>query len=363
MMVLVAISGAFTTPAVPTKKTASVTAGARLSTQLVFARASSATTFAPPMSISDTCSTDVTSALNSWFASLPKGATVNLPNGACYLVSNSSSALLTIQDTEWLTINGHGTTFKQNTFDNVGDPQSPVLTIGGNFALTINNVTLRGPGSNGGWNDEGNAGILMWQNFAVRLNGVTITSVEGDGLDVYPLGNEPGVNWYVVVDHSTIENVGYKAIVPEAADHFTVENSTLASDDIDAEVDFSCQPPQLPLSDCGTFADPAIGCGQHDAREQLISERPLARGRDELHAGRQLDDRGQQFRHREPGGAVRRHVQPEPLGAADVRAPKWFDHRGQHQYELPTTLLWRRQPLRAPAGLDKRHHRQQSLRL
>src|ERR1700677_3522074 len=157
MMVLVAISGAFTTPSALAKKTASVTAGTRLRTQLArFAQASSATTFAPPMSISDTCSTDVTSALNAWFASLPKGATVNLPTGACYLVSNSSSALLTIQDTEWLTINGHGTTFKQNTFDNVGDPQSPVLTIGGNFALTINNVTLRGPGSNGGGDDEGN---------------------------------------------------------------------------------------------------------------------------------------------------------------------------------------------------------------
>ena len=195
------------------------------------------------MSISDTCSTDVTGALNSWFAGLPKGATVNLPSGACYLVSNSSSALLTIQDKEWLTINGNGTTFEQRTYDDAGDPQSPVLTIGDNVALTINNVTLRGPSSNGGWNDEGNAGILMWQNFAVTLNNVTITSVEGDGLDVYPLGNEPGVNWYVVVHHSTIENVGYKAIVPEAADHFTVENSTLASDDIDAEVDFSRQPP------------------------------------------------------------------------------------------------------------------------
>jgi hypothetical protein len=99
----------------------------------------------------------------------------------------------------------------------------------------------------------------MWQNFAVQFNGITITNVEGDGMDVYPLSNEPGVNWYVTLNHSTIENVGYKAIVPEAADHFTIENSTIVSDDIDAEVDFACEPPQLPLSDCGTFAFPAIG--------------------------------------------------------------------------------------------------------
>ena len=260
MMILVAIGGAFTTPSAHAEKTPSVTGGARQSTQLVrFAPAVSAPTFAPPKAISDTCSADVTGALNYWFAKLPKGATVNLPSGACYLVSNSHSSLFTLHNTRWLTINGNGTTFKQNRYDSAGDPQSPVLTLGGNIALTINNVTLKGPGSNGGWNDEGNAGILMWQNFAVWLNGVTITSVEGDGMDVYPLGNEPGVNWYVVFDHGTIENVGYKAIVPEAADHFTVQNSMLASDDIDAEVDFSCQPPQLPLAECGTFAVPSIG--------------------------------------------------------------------------------------------------------
>jgi hypothetical protein len=93
MMVLVAIGGAFTALSALAEKTPSVTAGARQSTQLVrFARALSATTFAPPMSISDTCSTDVTGALNSWFASLPKGATVNLPSGACYLVDAISFA-------------------------------------------------------------------------------------------------------------------------------------------------------------------------------------------------------------------------------------------------------------------------------
>jgi len=217
-------------------------------------------TFTPPASISDNCSKDVTDLLNFWFAILPRDATVNLPPNACYLVSNSHSSLLTIQHTFELTINGNGTTFQQNTYNSAGDPQSPVLTMGRNIALTINNVTLRGSGpSGGGWNEEGNAGILMWQNFAVALNGITITNMEGDGMDVYPLGNEPGVNWYVDLNHSTIENVGYKAIVPEAADHFTVENSTLVSNDIDAEVDFSCQPPQLPLADCGTFAVPAIG--------------------------------------------------------------------------------------------------------
>jgi hypothetical protein len=271
MMLLATIGGTFASHQLgQSERTASVTKDARSVTgrtgqsiRLVRSvRALSVKTFAPPASISDNCSKDVTGPLNFWFAILPRDATVNLPRNACYLVSNSSSSLLTIQHTFGLTINGNDTTFKQNTYNSAGDPQSPVLTIGGNFALTVNDVTLFGPSSNGGWNSEGNAGILMWQNFAVQLNGITITNVEGDGMDLYPnYTGTPGagVNWYVNLNHSTIENVGYKAIVPEAADHFTVENSTLISDDIDAEVDFSCQPPQLPLADCGTFADPSVG--------------------------------------------------------------------------------------------------------
>ena len=40
--------------------------------------------------------------------SLPMGATVNLPHGACYLVSNSPTSLLIIHAKTMLTINGNG---------------------------------------------------------------------------------------------------------------------------------------------------------------------------------------------------------------------------------------------------------------
>jgi hypothetical protein len=230
--------------------------GARHTRLVGSTQAVSLTSFTPPASIADNCSTDVTAVLNFWFAMLPTGATVNLPHGACYLVSNSNSSLLTLERTVFLTINGNGTTFKQNTYDNTNDPQSPVLTIGHNFGLTINNVTLNGPTSHGAWFDEGNAGILMWENYGVNLTGITITNVEGDGMDVYMLNNDPGVNWYVTLNHLTIENVGYKAMVPEAADHLTIENSTFISNDIDAEVDFSCEGN---LPNCGTMAVPSVG--------------------------------------------------------------------------------------------------------
>jgi hypothetical protein len=215
----------------------------------------SVVTYSPPATIPHTCAQDATTALNTWLSSLPAFATANLPSGACYLVSNSPSSLLTIRGSWGLTINGNGSTFKQ-TYKPTGNAQVPVLTVGGNVSLTVNNLTVRGLSGTGGGNVEGDAGILMWQNAGVALNSVTITSVEGDGLDVYPLGNKPGVNWYVSLNHSTISDVGYHAIVPEAADYFSVSNSTISDGDIDAEVDFNCQGN---LPNCGTLSSPAIG--------------------------------------------------------------------------------------------------------
>jgi len=200
----------------------------------------------------------MTTELNLWFASLPAGTVVDLPSDGCYLVSNSSSSLLAIENTSRLTINGEGATFEQGSYSNGGnnDP-GPILTLGFDRDLTIKNITVRGPSSAGGSEDEGDTGILMWQNTVVNLDGVTITTVEGDGLDLYPLGNEPGVNWNVTMDDSTIENIGYHAIVPEAVNGFTFEGSTLSSGDIDAEVDFSCQS-TWPFG-CGRLNNPDIG--------------------------------------------------------------------------------------------------------
>lgn len=213
------------------------------------------TAYSPPSSISTTCSVGATAALNTFFAGLPKNATVNLPQGACYAVSNTPTSLFAIEHTQDLTINGNGATFHQRLYAPAGDPKSPVLTLGGNLGLTINNLTLSGPSSSGGGNVEGDIGLLMWQNWAVSLSGITIQNVEGDGLDVYPHGNLPGVNWYVTLNNSTIRNVGYHGIVPEAADGFYVTNSTI-SGDIDAEVDFNCE---NDLPNCGTLAQPSIG--------------------------------------------------------------------------------------------------------
>ena len=116
----------------------------------------SETPLTPPTSIDATCSTDMTTELNLWFASLPAGTVVDLPSDGCYLVSNSSSSLLAIENTSRLTINGEGATFEQGSYSNGGnnDP-GPILTLGFDRDLTIKNITVRGPSSAGASEHEG----------------------------------------------------------------------------------------------------------------------------------------------------------------------------------------------------------------
>ena len=147
----------------------------------------------PPASIAADCSTDVTAQLNSWFASLASGTTVSLAQGACYEVAttlNPDSANvyvpLTLDSTSGLTINGNGATFEQPVYnpDDGGCSQDvfdPVVWLTGNTNLTINDVTLDGPGTcsaGGGAGTEGDYGILVGKtatgNSGLTMNGVTI---------------------------------------------------------------------------------------------------------------------------------------------------------------------------------------------
>jgi hypothetical protein len=163
MTLLAAVGGTFATnrsgQSIETKNAVAKELGSSVTgphpdIQLVRYAGASSLTFTPPSSISSNCSTDVTAALNFWFAALPMYATANLPKNACYLVSNSNDSHLMIQHKWGGTVNGNGTTFKQTHYNPVNDPQNPVLTLWSNLGLAINNVTLSGPrglGTNGGF--------------------------------------------------------------------------------------------------------------------------------------------------------------------------------------------------------------------
>jgi hypothetical protein len=111
----------FGPPAQPTKS-APTTATSRPSTTTTTApKLTTTTTTQPgaltaPSSIADNCSSDVTSALNSWIEHLKSGAVVDLPANACYAVSNTSTTL-TLNKVNGLTINGDGATLRQSVYE------------------------------------------------------------------------------------------------------------------------------------------------------------------------------------------------------------------------------------------------------
>src|SRR6185437_11278239 len=104
--------------------------------------------------------------------------TINLPKNACYLVSNSPTNFLQLNNVSNLTINGDGATFLETTATCSNSNQPILNLLSGNTNLTINNVTLEGPGTCGGGSSEGAYGILLGQatpgNTNITFNGVTI---------------------------------------------------------------------------------------------------------------------------------------------------------------------------------------------
>jgi hypothetical protein len=206
----------------------------------------------PPASIPTDCSGDATAALNSEIAQLPAGTPsaptiLNLATNGCYLVSNSTSSLLTIDGKTNLTINGNGSSFVQATYNNgscATDVKQPVLSLTANTGLQLNGLTIKGPNTCGGAGTEGGYGVLVGGsavgNTNVTMSGVTIKYTAGDGLAVYPnLGQGNGVNTGVTFTGGTLSNIGYHGVTLEGVDGFTFSHNAVSavSNFMDMEVD------------------------------------------------------------------------------------------------------------------------------
>jgi hypothetical protein len=201
---------------------------------------------AVPSSIADNCSSDVTAALDSWLAHLPSGAVVDFPSGACYAVSNTSTTL-TLNDVNGLTINGDGATLRQSVYEGGqcdDNEVQPVLTLTSDTDVTVNDLTIDGPGNCGGAYSEGDYGILLGQatpgNTNVTFNGVTVENVDGDGLAVYPqLGTCCGINTNITFENGAFTNIGYHTITPEGVNGLTISSNRFTNDGnfMDLEVD------------------------------------------------------------------------------------------------------------------------------
>ena len=205
---------------------------------------------APPSSIPDDCSVDVTGALTTWFATLGSGDAVNLPWNACYSVSNVPGDTLKLSGLHDVRINGDNATFVQSSYGNgqcgTNDLQ-PVLWLTANSDLRITDLTVSGPGTCGGASNEGDYGILMGQgalgNSRVFMNGVSIENTDGDGLAILPLlGTGTGINTDVSFVNGDLSNIGYHALTLEGVNGLRFSGNLVSgfASFADLEVDNSC---------------------------------------------------------------------------------------------------------------------------
>lgn len=199
-----------------------------------------------PSQVPANCSADVTSYLNQFLAKLPAGAVVDLPNNACYEVSDTST-VLTLDNLSNITINGNGTTFRQTKYVCGSNTVQPVVTFTRNTNISVNNVTVLGPGGSGvcgGGSSEGDYGILLGQstpgNAGLTFDNVNVKNTDGDGLAAYPqLNAGTGINTDITVENSTYSNIGYHTFTPEGVNGLTIRGNTFVNDGnfMDLEVD------------------------------------------------------------------------------------------------------------------------------
>jgi hypothetical protein len=210
------------------------------------AGATANTGISPPASIVDDCSADATAGLNAFFASVPVGSTIDLPASACYLVSNGP-ATLTLNQLTWLTINGNGATFEQQTYEGGvcgNNVVQPVLQLTGNTGIVFNDLNIVGPGNCGGSPNEGDYGIELGQstpgNSYITFDRVYVTGVDGDGLAVLPqLNSCCGINTNITFKNGAMSYIGYHVITPEGVNGLRVVGNTFTHDGnfMDMEVD------------------------------------------------------------------------------------------------------------------------------
>ena len=318
-------------------------------------------TLTVPASIADDCSTDVTSALNSWIAHLPSDAVVEFPANACYSVSNTSTTLI-LNAVHGLTIYGNGATLRQSVYEGgqcgntaVRPVQvQPILKLTSDTNITVNDLTIDGPGNCGGAANEGDYGIELGQatpgNTDITFNGVTVEHTDGDGVGVLPqLGTCCGINTNVTFENGAFSYIGYHTFTPEGVIGLTIANNRFihTSNFMDLEVDNGGQG-----NGAGT---PTRGRPvEHHGREQHVQRRQRSVGVEhpgQLHPTKEHSVRGQRprchlvgDRHRprrkrsllvRPGHRADHRGQPlvggraQPLRRFDRRGTRVFDDRGR----------------------------------
>jgi hypothetical protein len=177
--------------------------------------------------VTSNCSTDVSSALRTWFKSLPAGQTVVVPSGACYLVNEG----IRLHDPQRLTI--YGGTFRTTSVSGTAHQKGdPVFTVVGGSGLTLEAMAISGPNRGGYHPTLAFAGGIELEGTAdATIRAVTISKTFGDGITLAPLRAGADHNSGTIlapVSAATIENVTIDGVGRQGVTFASVAGATLS---------------------------------------------------------------------------------------------------------------------------------------
>jgi hypothetical protein len=200
-----------------------------------------------PASIPSDCSAPVEGQIMNFLRSVPDGATVLFPRGACYAEDNT----ILVADRAHLTLDGQGSTFEQRSPPNLAVVSNANWRIAGGTSVAIKDVVIRGtyqppPRGTAGQGQRTDHGISIWGANGVSISDVQISNVDGDCLTAdsdirkgtdYRL-NPPSRN--VTVDRLQCAHAARQGVAATDIDGFTLSNSSIDDTQqtgVDIEID------------------------------------------------------------------------------------------------------------------------------
>jgi hypothetical protein len=186
----------------------------------------SGSVYTVPSSVPSGCSTDATSEISSWIASVPNDSTISFGLGACYRIEGT----LELQN-RTLTVDGNGATFRSF---NAPEDQRAIWRLW-NSNVTLRNMTDIGSYASGGVfnaNLEHAHGIDLRGTHAVIEN-VAVRNVGGDCV-YFGLGSDSTTRSSGSFHDSSCVGTGRNAVSVTAGNNILVQRVTLSTLGFDA---------------------------------------------------------------------------------------------------------------------------------
>jgi len=205
-----------------------------------------------PSNIADDCSTDVTSAILSWIASVPDNSTLQFGTSKCYRIES----VLQLQNRVDLVFDGNGSTFKSL---NAPADQRPFWRVYGSTGIKFHDLLISGSYANPGTFTSSlqHAHGFDLRGTTAEIYNVTINNVAGDCV-YFGLGSDGTTHSSGSFHNSDCNGTGRNGVSTVAADNILVQY--VSTNTIGYET-FDVEPNVGPNNgDCnGTFDSNTIG--------------------------------------------------------------------------------------------------------